>query len=297
MKNKIIERKELNLNKEREEFINYLDVSDKTLKLYGEGVKTFIAYLNANDIKNPTRNDFRAFKDTLKSKASVNTTNTYLSSVRRFFGYLEDNKIYEDITKDVKNVKTSFIPKRETLTIDECKKIYSSLTDEKEKAMFGLALTTGLRANEIATAKIENIKEYNGEIVLFHNCKKREDVSEYVKLSSQVQKDINNYIGQRTSGNIFISNSNHNYGKGVGYATIRRTIEGIFARYGYDSKNLTPHSLRRTCATLMYEAGQDIESIKQVLHHRSIATTTRYIQQCTRDKNEGEQLVSDLVLS
>lgn len=296
MENGIIESKKLNLSEQTENFISYLDVSSKTLHLYQEGIKTFLAYLNANGIEYPTRNDFRAFRDTLKEKASVNTTNTYLSSIRRFFGYLADNNLYEDITKDIKNIRTSHIPKREVLSADECRNIYQHLTSPREKAMFSLAVSTGLRASEIATAKIENIREYNGEVVLFHECKDRDDVSEYVKLSNEVLQDIMDYIGTRTSGSIFVSKSNRNEGNGITYATVRRELESIFKRFGYDYKNLTPHSLRRTCATIMYSnLGFDLKKIQQILHHASVVTTGRYIQQCTRDKNEGEIMVSNLL--
>ena len=52
------------------------------------------------------------------------------------------------------------------------KEIYNSLTDKREKCMFGLMVVTGLRANEVALAKLDNIKLYNGEVVLFVKCKK-----------------------------------------------------------------------------------------------------------------------------
>ena len=267
MKNEVILDTKINLVKETENFISYLDVSPLTLRSYYNGIKAFLEYLGKENVKNPTRDDFRGFRDTLKQNVSINTTNSYLSAVRRFFAYLELNKIYENITKDIKNVRTANIPVRQTLSLEKSREIYKSLTDKRERAMFALAITTGMRAEEIASAKIDNIKMYNGEIVLFHKCKKRDDESEYVKLSDEVLNDIVDYIGNRTTGNIFVSESNHNKNGGVTYATIRRTIKAIFKRFGYDSDGFSCHSLRRTSATLMYENGADIKAIQQVLHH------------------------------
>ena len=288
---------QFNLINEKENFISYLDVSDLTIKAYRDGINCFIEYLKEHNIKNPTRDDFKAFREELKQNMSTNTINSYLTATRCFFKYLELNEIYENITKDVKSIKTSNIPKKQILTMEQCKSIYESLTDKREKLIFSLAVSTGLRANEIALAKIENIKYYNGEIVLFVKCKKRDDESEYVKLSDQVLKDLKEYIEHRSNGYIFISNSNHNKNNGVTNTTIRRIVKNIFKRNGIDSDYFSCHSLRKTCATLSYMNGSSVYDIQQVLHHKSISTTQRYISQITRDNNNLEKNISNMLFN
>ena len=46
----------------------------------------------------------------------------------------------------------------------------------------------------------------------------------------------------------------------------------------------------------MYENGADLYSIQQVLHHKSSATTTRYINAVTRNNNKNEYVVSNAIL-
>jgi integrase len=297
MKNEIITQDNLNLDftRMKEDFISYIDVSDLTLKAYNDGLKSFFAYMVDNNIKNPTREDVKAYRDELYETKSSNTVNSYLCSLRVFFNYLDARGIYPNITKDIKNIKTSKIPKKQVLSIEECKKIYNSLTDSKEKALFSLAITTGLRATEIANAKIDNIKVLNGEVVLYVKCKKRDDESEYVKLSNEVLKDIIEYIDNRINGYIFVSTSHNSYGKGLTTTSIRNIVKDIFRRFGYDSDGFSCHSIRRSCATIMYESGQSIYDIQQVLHHRSISTTQRYINQAVRDNNKSEKIVSNLL--
>lgn len=291
MKNEI-QLSTINFGAATEDFITYLDVNNETLRCYKEGIKKFLEYLKNIEVKYPTRNDVRNFREYLAKENSIYTVNSYLTALRRFFDYLEDNNLYENITKSVKSLKTSNIPVRQTLSEEECKKIYKSLTDPREKCIISLALSTGLRANEIALAKIENIKLYNGEVVLFVKCKKRDDESEYVKLSNEVINDINNYIGNRTSGYIFISTSPNNYGGGLTNTSIRSIVKDIFKRFGYDDKGFSCHSLRRTMATISYNSGADIVAIQQVLHQKSLSTTKRYIQQVTRNNNKLEFEVS-----
>lgn len=287
---------ELNLLERRNDFIEYLDVNDLTLNAYKIGITSFLNYLKENNIKYPTRTDFRGFREKLKKSMSINTVNSYMTSVRRFYRYLEINNICEDITKDVKSLKYSNTPTTQVLSEDLCKEIYSSLTDLREKCLFGLALTTGLRANELANAKLENIKEYNGETVLFVKCKKRDDESEYVKISNQVLEDIKRYVEHRKNGNIFVSTSNNNNGNGVTNKTIRLIIKNILKRFNIDQEWVSCHTMRRTCATLLYENGQSVYDIQQVLHQKSSQTTTRYINQVTRNKNKSEYIISDAIL-
>lgn len=278
-----------------EDFATYLDVDKETLRCYKEGVKKFLEYLKSIEVKYPTREHIRAFREELSKTNSIYTVNSYLTSLRRFFDYLEDNNLYENITRSVKSLKSSKIPIKQVLSLEECKKIYKSLTDKREKLIFSLAITTGLRANEIATAKIENIKMYNGEVVLFVKCKKRDDESEYVKLSEQVLNDIYAYIENRTNGYIFTSQSYNNLGGGLSTTSIRNIVKGIFRRFGYDENGFSCHSLRKSMATISYLNGADIYDIKQVLHHNSIQTTQRYINSVTRNENKTEYNVSNLL--
>ena len=296
MKNEI-KLSTINFSQATEDFITYLDVNEETLRCYKEGIKKFLEYLKDIEVKYPTRNDIRNFREQLAKENSIYTVNSYLTALRRFFSYLEDNNLYEDITRSIKSLKTSNVPIKQTLSEEECKKIYKSLSDKRERLIFSLAITTGLRANEIALAKIENIKLYNGEVVLFVKCKKRDDESEYVKLSDEVINDINSYIGNRTSGYIFVSTSNNNNGGGLTNTSIRSIVKSIFRRFGYDEKGFSCHSLRKSMATISYLNGSDIYEIKQVLHHNSIATTQRYINAVTRNQNKTEEKISKLLLS
>ena len=218
-------------------------------------------------------------------------------AVRALFKYLEIHKLYENICVDIKGAKYSTTPKKQVLTLEQAQTIYKNLTDKKEKALFSLLITTGCRGIEIARAKIEDIQIYNNDMVLWIQCKKHEEKDEYVKLSNQVLEDLKAYIGERTTGYIFISTSNNNNGGGLTTTSLRSTIKRIFKRFGLDNDTFSLHSTRRSCATFMYENGADIYSIQQVLHHVSQNTTVRYINATTRNKNQNEYLVSSAIFS
>ena len=298
MKNEIISS-ELTLHQlqeYQESFIDYLDVDDLTLKAYKVGINALMQYLRDNNVKQPTRNDIITFRDMLRENYSSNTVNTYMIAVRALFKYLEIHELYKNICVDIKGAKYDTTPKKEVLSIEQAQNIYKNLTDLREKCLFGLLITTGLRGIEVSKAMIEDIKVHNGEVVLWVQCKKHDSKDEYVKLSDQVLKDIYNYVGDREEGYIFTSTSNNNNGGGVTTKTLRLIIKDIFKRFGLDRDTFSLHSTRRSSATIMYEQGADIYSIQQVLHHKSNVTTTRYINALTRNNNKNEYMVSDTIL-
>lgn len=293
------EKEELTLNKlgeYEESFIDYLDVDDKTIKSYKVGIKALINYLKENGIKYPTRNDIISFRNMLRDNYSSNTVNAYMIAVRSLFKYLKIHNIYDDISVDIKGAKYDNTPKKQVLSEEQAKELYNLLTNKRDKALFSLLITTGLRGIEVARAKIEDIKVHNGEVVLWIQCKKHDSKDEYVKLSEQVLNDIKNYIGDRTEGYIFTSTSNRNLNGGVTTATLRREIKSIFKKIGIDSETFSLHSMRRSAATFMYLEGADIQQVQQVLHHKSNVTTARYINAITRNENKSEYNVANAIL-
>ena len=284
-----------NLNLYEESFFDYIDADDKTIKAYMVGIKAFNSFLQENNINNPTREDVISFRNMLREKYSSNTCNTYMIAVRALFKYLSIHGLYENIAVDLKGARYDTTPKKEVLSLEQVKEIYSNLTDLRERCLFGLMVTTGLRVCEISTALIEDIKKYNNEIVLFILGKKRDSKNEYVKLSEQVIEDIKAYIGDRTTGNIFVSTSHNNTNGGMTTTALRVIIKNIFKRFGLDKDTLSCHSLRRTFAVMSYETGSSIYDIQQVLHHASINTTNRYLKQVDRDKNKTEYNVANAI--
>lgn len=292
----LVAKKQFDIYSLKEQFIDFIDVSYNTVETYMNGIDNFARYINSKNIKNPQRKDIIEWRDITKEECSCSTANTYLVAIKAFFNFLEMNNLYYNITKNVKGFKMSDTPRKSVLTLEQTKTIYKGLTDLREKALFSLLITTGLRGTEIANAKIEDIKEYNGEICLFVKCKGHNDYDEYVKLSEDVLNNIKEYIGQRNCGYIFISNSNHNKNGGITIKTVREIIKGIFNRFGLNDETLSLHSTRRTFACISYGLGKSIYDIKEVLHHSSIITTQRYLKQADRTENNTENLVANAIM-
>lgn len=279
-----------------ESFIQYLDVDEKTLKSYRAGINNFCEYLRDKNIKQPIREDVIGYRDYLRQTYCSNTVNSYMTALRALFKYLKIHKMYDNLAEDIKGAKYSTTPKKQVISSDGMKYIYSNLLNKREKAMFGLLITTGLRGIEVSRAEIPDIRLHNGEMVLWVQCKKHDEKDEYVKLSQQVLNDLYDYIGDRTDGPIFISTSNNSKGQAMSTTSIRKMIKDIFTRFGFEGDSYSLHCTRRSSATAMYLSGVDVPSIQQILHHKSQNTTMRYINAITRNENKGEYIASDILL-
>lgn len=289
-------RKEYDLFKNYESFIDYIDVTQKSIEGYKNGIKNLKLYLDENGIDNPTRSDIKKYRDYILTCYSANTVNTYMTAIREFFKYLQMLGIYSNIALDIKGARTSTTPKKQVLAESQVQEIYNNLTDKREKALFGLLVTTGLRGVEIVDARIEDLRVFNNEITLWIKCKGHSEKDEYVKISEIIFSDLKEYLEGRKEGYIFVGNGNNNRNNKLTTKTIRLIIKNIFKRFGLDDESMSLHSTRRTFATLAYENGSDIYSIQQVLHHKSINTTTIYLKSADRNKNNSEYNVSKCLI-
>lgn len=296
MENLIKVNKEFKVKDFETKYFEFIDVTSKTRETYLDGISSFIQYVDNNQIVNPTREDVINWRNYLRVNYSSSTVNTYLVGLKSFFAFLDMFGLYPNITNYVKGAKITTTPKKNVMTLEQVQKIYHNLNDLREKALFSLLITTGLRGIEVSNAKIEDITKVNDENVLYVQCKGHTEKDEYVKLADNVYQDILNYIGDRKSGYIFISTSKNNYGEGVTTKTIRCIIREIYKRFGLENENMSLHSTRRSCACISYNLGQSIYDIQQVLHHKSINTTTRYLKAVDRNNNRTENIVANAMI-
>ena len=93
MINEVLTKKNINFGEVQEDFLTYLDVEKGSSKTYKCGIVNFLNYLNENNIKNPTRNDLRAFREELKTSKSINTINNYLKICKGFQERVRKNQM------------------------------------------------------------------------------------------------------------------------------------------------------------------------------------------------------------
>jgi integrase/recombinase XerD len=81
-------------------------------------------------------------------------------------------------------------------------------------------------------------------------------------------------------------------GKRDGQPMLAKSVDHIFDRWPVGFENtINPHRLRHTFATQLLEAGADLEVIRQLMGHKSLATTQVYLLVTTRHTRAAVELL------
>lgn len=281
----------------QERYIDYIDVKPRTVETYNTGIRQFLEYLKENNVEIPTREDIIGFRDKIQKNHSISTVNSYLIAIRNFFSYLEYEGIYKNITKNVKGLVDTNLHKKESLSAEQCKEILNSAKDLREKTLFALTLSCGLRANEIVNIRVSDFKEKDGVNVLYLLGKGRSEKTDFVVVPDNMIELLKEYVKKYNINDyLFVSSSNHNTGGKLNTCTIRRIVNAMFERVGVKKDTISLHSLRHTFATLSIKNGEDIRQVSQALRHKSVAVTEIYLHDLNAIENKCSNVVSNSIL-
>lgn len=282
----------------------FIDVKLSSKKIYTTAVKQFINYLAYREISQPQREDIINWRDGMRESKKATTIQTYLTAVKLFFRWLEQESLYNNIADHVKAVKVQTGHKKDFLTNKQSRAVLQNIKTDNIKglrdyAMISLMLTTGIRTIEVIRADVADIKEVGGESVLFIMGKGRNEKSEYVKLAPQVKNAIMTYLKARGTidgtAPLFTSTSNNNAGERITTRSVRKIAKNAMIQAGYNSDRLTAHSMRHTAGTLALLNGATPREVQQLLRHSNINTTMIYAHELDRVRNNAELLVANAI--
>lgn len=70
-------------------------------------------------------------------------------------------------------------------------------------------------------------------------------------------------------------------------STIRKFIKQAYIDAGINNEKYSVHTLRHTCATLMFKAGTDIKVIQEILGHSTVEITKIYTHLYDKDVEQA----------
>ena len=129
--------------------------------------------------------------------------------------------------------------------------------------------------------------------------KGHDEKDEYVKLTYETLKAINDYLGTRKdvkpNDPLFISFSDRSNGSRLKTRSIRDIVKRIFRNVGLNSDRLTTHSLRHSAITFSLLGGATIQEAQQLARHTNINTTMIYAHNLNRLENKAEESIQKLL--
>ena len=291
------QKNELEVENYVDKFLNYIDVSNKTVETYKIALRQFCSYLHEKGIKNPTREEIIEYREYLKTYLKPTSVNSYLIAIRNLYNYLDYEGITKNITKNIKGIKLEQKHLKRGLSQEEIQKVLSVCKDERERLIIKLMITTALRCNEVVNIQLEDFYEDKGVAMLRVLGKGRDNIKQdIVKIDDRLLEDIKTYIqNYNITDYLFVSTSNNNKGGKITTKTIRLIVTDLFKKAGLDMNMLSPHSTRHTSCELALENGLDLREVSEFMRHKNISTTIIYSKELDKRNSMVANTLANVV--
>jgi integrase/recombinase XerC len=285
-------------------FTAYIDASEKTVQTYTRAIRQYAKWASENGISQPTREDILRYRDELKESHKPTTVQNYITALRLFFQWTEQEQLYPNIANHIKGAKLDRSHKKDYLTSRQVKKVMETAKEEslqglRDYAILALLFTGGLRTIEISRANIADIRTAGDNTVIYIQGKGREEKTEYVKIMPEVEDAIRAYLAARkpasTEEPLFTSTSNNSKGKRISTRSVSDIVKQALIKAGFNSDKLTAHSTRHTAVTLALLGGQSLQEVQQFARHANITTTQIYAHNLDRAKNQCEETIAKAI--
>lgn len=274
-----------NFNKIKENYITSLknnNYSQNTIKTYSSIIHKFTTYLK-NQIAIYNEKEFIKYFNSyilyLKQVKNVSQNYLYLVTVvvKKF---LEFNNIhFLDSITTPKRIKSppNFLTQKEvkqlldSITWDEnSDSDFRIITKLRDKLIVTLLYSSGLRVSELINLTVDNVNFEGKQLSIVGKNNSR-----VILLDESTKQLIQKYLEKRTQkSNYLVVNKSGN-------PLTPRYVQLMIKKYGNKSgieKKITPHILRHSYATHLFEQGVNIKIIQQLLGHSNLSTTQIYSQ-------------------
>lgn len=212
------------------------------------------------------------------TKISNRTINRKVSSLKSFYKFLQKTKQVSGNPlskhKALKVAKKIQVP----FTSKEINKVISNINSESDfvsvrnKLIVELFYSTGVRRTELINIKESNISFSERTIKVLGKRKKER----FVPLLQSVVETLEKYLVLKkeyfiNSEELFITEK----GNKIYETLVYRIINSYFSQVSTKVKK-SPHILRHSFATHLLNEGADLNSVKELLGHSSLASTQAY---------------------
>ena len=270
-------------------FLNYVSLEKNgpihTTKAYQKNLEAFQKFLSTLDskirIENVSYSEIRAWIVFLiESGNSKRTVNSKISTLRSFYKFLLKVKIIE--VSPLKNHKALKTDVKFTLPFskEEINQLISSnlFSDDYSGilkfSLIHILYSTGIRRSELISLRIRDINFSKGLIkVLGKRNKER-----LLPLLGETRIHLEKLLYYQKKYNI---SSNDNFifinsrGLRISESFVYNTVKSYLGMVSTKTKR-SPHVLRHSFATHLLDMGADLNAIKDLLGHSSIAATQHY---------------------
>ena len=271
-----------------ERFLDYLlhecNYSLKTINSYQKDLEKFERYCKEEDEqiewKSVDPDIIRNWiVDLMEQGEKPTSVNRYLSALRTFYTYLmkREGLDYNPATK-VRGPKKNkplpvFLKEKENEVLMNRTMYPDDFVGLRDYTVICTFYETGIRLSELVGLNIGDVDFSANQIKVTGKRNKQR----YIPFGKHLQDDLTNYIQERNrvcgteESSLFVNSK----GVRISHSSVWKLVHDNLSKVTSQKKK-SPHVLRHTFATQILNHDGDLEAVKQLLGHESIATTEVY---------------------
>ena len=281
------------LSEEMEAFLVWLRVergrAANTLAAYRRDLNHLVAWMNEGgfDTESLSASDVDDYIGSCRgSGEAVATTARRMAALRMFFSFaVVENVRTDDPTALVDGVRVpTGVPK--PLSEDDVEKLLAAITGDdaasrRDRAMLEFLYATGARISEMCGLNLDDLDLHNRLVRLFGKGSKERVVpfgrNALATLEDYLTRDgrgllvPDSWAKRDDRDAVFLTNRGRRMNRQKAWDVVKRAGAAVGL-----ADDLSPHSLRHSCATHMLEHGADLRIVQEMLGHSSISTTQIY---------------------
>jgi len=169
---------------------------------------------------------------------------------------------------------------RRPLTRDEITQVLESIdvtspAGLRDRTLFELIYSSGLRVNEAACVKVGDI-DFERRLMVVRGKFDRDRV---VPVSEVARDFLVQYLGERIERPdawVFVGTRGPTKSGHLMSTTVSERFRILLREMGMDKSELSTHSIRHSTATHLLENGASVRHVQELLGHKNIESTVRY---------------------
>ncbi len=241
-------------------------------------------YFNNTELRKINQSAIRKFiASREKSGNTQSTINRYMALLRKMFNYaIEEGYLEKNPMDQIKSFSEKDNLKERILTEDEEVRLMEESSPHL-KSIIVIALNTGMRLGKILNLRWDQI-DMDYQTIKVDNTKNGR--SRTIPVNDTLHKEIDK-LKNRKNNKPFVF-FNEDTGKPL--TTVKTAFKAACRRAGIEG--LRMHDLRHTFGSRLIQRGADIETVRSLMGHNSIAITQRYLHSTETLKRKSVDLLS-----
>ena len=270
-------------------FIKYLTyekrASPHTITSYRNDLLQFHSFLTHHapglPVVNADHQEIRAWVvDLANKKNAARSINRKVSTLRSFYKFLHHrNHIKRNPTHKVRALKAEyplphFVQENDLFKLLDTCEFTEDFSGYRDRTMLELLYGTGIRLSEMINLQDDQVDVARGTIKVDGKGSKERIIPVHeslLKFISVYRSHREEYFGKNVSPFFLVTNKGEPCYPMMVYRTVRKYLD----QYTTIDKR-SPHVMRHTFATHLLDNGADLNAIKDLLGHASLAATQVY---------------------